>query len=243
MAPEPPPMAPEPSPMAPEPPPMAPEPPPPSAEAQSPEVNPRVSNGPPAGARLRSRTAGRVWQGRRPTRSRRGLRTAPRRRWWPARSPSDRAKPGSRNVRRLYPPLIVVLLVVVVVALVNRGGGGASTSSGQSGSAPRSVFPIPSTVPTTTPPPVAVPTPVAKQPSVAPQPKLCRPVQVHGRAVSVSILQGQVTCRNARAVVRTFKSGKGRHGGSPGNRYVTVRGWRCLPSGTCTRPGKSIKAS
>jgi hypothetical protein len=68
-------------------------------------------------------------------------------------------------------------------------------------------------------------------------------VQVSGHAVSVSILQGPVTCRSARAVVRAFKSGKGRHGGSTGNQYVTVRGWKCVPSGTCTRAGKSIKAS
>jgi hypothetical protein len=64
-------------------------------------------------------------------------------------------------------------------------------------------------------------------------------LQVNGRAVSVSILQGQVTCPRARAVVRAFKSGKGRRGGQ----YVTVRGWKCVPSGTCTRPGKSIKAA
>jgi hypothetical protein len=141
-------------------------------------------------------------------------------------------------VRRLYPPLIVVLVIVVVVGLVNRGGGGSSKTSEQSVSAP-SVFPTPSTVPTPAPPPVAGPTPTTQQQPIAPQPKACRALRVSGRAVSVTILQGQVTCRSARAVVRAFKSGKGRRRG----RYLTVRGWRCDPSGTCIRGGKSIKAS
>src|SRR5581483_313566 len=133
--------------------------------------------------------------------------------------------------------------------LVNRGGDSSKTSA-QTSSAPRSVFPAPSTVPTPTPPPVAIPTPTVTQPATTqpavappPKPKSCRPVQVHGRAVRVSILQGQVICRNARAVVRAFMLGKGRRGGSPGNQYVTVSGWRCVPSGICTRPGKSIKAA
>jgi hypothetical protein len=145
-------------------------------------------------------------------------------------------------VRRLYSPLIVLLLIVVVVGLVRRGGGSSSTTSEPSASAPRSVFPTPSTVPTPTPPPVATPTPTVEQQSAPPQPKACRPLQVNGRAVSVSIVQGQVTCRSARAVARAFNAGKGRHG-PPGSQYLTVRGWRCLPSGTCTRGDESIKAS
>jgi hypothetical protein len=146
-------------------------------------------------------------------------------------------------VRRLYPPLIVLLLIVAVIAIVKPGGGGSSTTSDPSASAPRSVFPTPSTVPTPAPPPVVTPTPTVQQRSVAPQPKTCPPLQLNGRAVGVTIVHGQVTCRGARAVVRAFKTGKGRRGGTPGSQYVTVRGWRCLPSGTCTRDGNSIKTS
>lgn len=145
-------------------------------------------------------------------------------------------------MRRLYPPLIVLLLIVVVIALVNHAGSNSNTTSEPSASAPRSVFPTPSTVPTPAPPPVATPTPTVQQPSTPPQPKACRPLQVNGRAVSVSIVQGQVTCRSARAVARAFKTGNGRHGAT-GSQYLTVRGWRCLPSGTCTRDGKSITVS
>jgi hypothetical protein len=139
--------------------------------------------------------------------------------------------------------LIVLLVIVVVIGLVDRGGGGSSKTSAPTASAPRSVFPTPSPVPAATPPPVAVPAPAPKPQPIATEPRSCRPVHVHGRTVTVSILQGQVICRNARAVVRAFKSGKGRRHGSPGHQYVTVRGWRCVSSGACTRPGKSIKAS
>jgi hypothetical protein len=221
------------------------------APSQPSETKSRVSNGTPARTRLHSRAGGGGWQRQPRSRSRGGLRIGGWRRSGTPRSAGDRANRGSRNVRRLYPPLLVVLLIVLVVALVDRGGGGSSKPSAQSASAPQSVFPTPSTVPTPTPPPVAVPTtpssvappPTGKQLSIGTQGKPCRSLQVSGRAVSVSILQGQVTCRRARAVVLAFKSGKGRHRGSPGHRYVTVRGWRCGTSGTCTRPGKSIKAS
>jgi hypothetical protein len=146
-------------------------------------------------------------------------------------------------VRRLYPPLLLLLAVVVVVGLLNRGGGSASNSSSPSGSAPRSVFPTPSPVPTPTPPPVAAPAPTNNPQPVTAPPAACPPVQVNGRAVSVSILHGPVSCRSARAVVEAFKSGKGRHGGPSGNRYLMVRGWKCIPSGTCTRGEESIKVS
>jgi hypothetical protein len=66
---------------------------------------------------------------------------------------------------------------------------------------------------------------------------------VHGRTINVSILQGHVICRNARAVVRALELGKGRREGSPAHPFVTVRGWKCVPSGVCTRPGKSIKVA
>jgi hypothetical protein len=226
----------------------APDPPAPAVDPISaPQRSPRtlslpdeVSNRAPARTRRRSRSGGRVWRRRQPSRTAGGLRTG---RWRRSRTPrpaSDRANRGPRNVRRLYPPLLVVLLIVVVVALVNHGGGGSSKTSEQSVSAP-SAFPTPSTVPTTTPPPVPapVPTPTVQQQPVATQPKSCPPLRVAGHAVSVNIVQGQVTCQSARAVVRAFKSGQGRHRGQ----YVTVRGWRCVPTGTCTRPGKSIKAS
>jgi outer membrane biosynthesis protein TonB len=230
----------------PAPPPEAPAP----SEATEPvEIKPRVPAGTPARSRVRSRTGGRVWQGRAPSRKRLGLGTAGRRRSTTPRPASHRAKPGSRNLRRLYPPLIGLLLIVVVVGLLSRGAGGSSTTSTHTASAPASVFPTPSPIPAPTPPPVPVPAPAtqatqaAKPPPVAPQPKPCRPVQVNGRTIAVSILHGHVICRNARAVVRALESGKGRRGGSPAHPSVTVRGWRCVPSGVCTRPGKAIKAA
>lgn len=220
------------------------------APPQPSEIEPGVSTGTPARTRLHSRAGGRIWHRKPRSRSRSALRIGGWRRSRRPRSRSDRARQGSRNVRRLYPPLLVLLLIVLVVALVDRGGGSSSKSSAQTTSAAQSVFPDPSTVPTPTPPPAAapippaaVPTPTGKQHPSATQPKACRPLHFSGAAVSVSILQGHVTCRSARAVVRALKSGKGRHRGGPGNRYLSVRGWRCLPSGTCTRAGKSITAS
>lgn len=220
----------------------------PSDEVRPRETKPRGSNGAPRRARVHSRAGGRVWRRPSPSRSGRGLRIGTGRRSRTQRSRGDRATRGSRNLRKVYASLIAVLVIVVVVGLLGHGGGGATTST-QSHSDAQSVFPTPSTVPAPAPPPAVAPTPTptptptVPTQSTAPQPKSCRPLQVNGRAVSVSIVQGQVSCRSARAVVLAFKSGKGRHGGAPPHRYRTVRGWQCVPSGTCTRPGKSIKAS
>lgn len=210
----------------------------PSPAAEPTPPKPRVSKEKPARVRRR-RTGGRVWRRRRPARARSSLRTGTWRRSRTRRSASDRSKRGSRNLRRLYPPLLVLLLIVVVIGLVDRGGGHSSNTSAQSTNAPRSVFPTPSAVPTAAPPPAVTSTPAIQPQPVAAQPKACRPLEVNGHAVSVSIVQGQVSCQSARAVVRAFKSGKGRQAGQ----YVTVRGWRCVANGTCTRAGKSIEAS
>jgi hypothetical protein len=64
-------------------------------------------------------------------------------------------------------------------------------------------------------------------------------LHVNGHTVSVSVVQGQVTCQGARDVVRAFETSKGRNR----SHAVTVRGWRCVASGICTRGGNSIKAS
>ncbi len=215
----------------------------PNGAARPSEVKRRVSNRTRARPRLHGRARGRVWHRKRRSPSQGVLRIGSWRRSRTTRRASNRARGGSRNVRRLYPPLLILLLIVIVVGLANRGGGGSANPPAQTASGPPSVFPAPSTVPTPTPPPVVTPAPTAQQPSVATQPEPCRPLQVNGRAVIVSVLQGQVTCRSARAVLLAFESGKGRRGGSAGKRYVRIRGWRCVPSGICTRPGKSIKAS
>ncbi len=146
-------------------------------------------------------------------------------------------------MRRLYPPLIGILLIIVVVGILDHGGSKPAKTGAKAASAPRSVFPTPSTVPTSATPPVVTPAPTVKtQPAAAPG-RPCQPVQVNGRSVSVTILKGQVICNRARAVVAAFETGKGRPGGSPPGQYRTVLGWRCVPSGNCTRPGKAIKAA
>lgn len=146
-------------------------------------------------------------------------------------------------MRRLYAPLLLLLAVVVVVGVVNQGKGHSTNNPAHAASAPRSVFPSPSAVPTVATPTATVPTPTVNTQPIAPPGRACQSLHVDGRSVSVRILQGEVTCGTARAVLLAFKSGKGKPGGGPGKGRRTVDGWTCVASGTCTRPGETIKAS
>jgi hypothetical protein len=59
-------------------------------------------------------------------------------------------------LRRLYVPLLSILAVVIVVGLLDQGSGHSTKQPAAASSGARSVFPKPSTVPTT-----AQPAPVA----------------------------------------------------------------------------------